>query len=70
MTVEIYMQGGLQPARVMGGVSDVGATMNVATANGMVFAMFQEEGGESIIVNMRNVLTVKQAEDENDSIFG
>jgi len=70
VTVEIHMQGGLAPVRVMGDVDDVGATMNVATANGKSFAMFQDEDGDSIIVNMRNVLTVQNVEDEDDSIFG
>lgn len=66
--VELEMQNAFKPTRVSGDVEDVGMTMNMAFANGRQFVMLQDENGDPMIVNMRNINVARVADD--DAVIG
>lgn len=67
--VKVELRGKIEPVYLDGEMLDVIKHMNTAMANGNTFFVCDDSGGSERVVNMREILTMGDG-DEDDAFIG
>lgn len=67
MSLFIRMRGDIDAERVPGEFDAFVNSLNLAAAKGMEYVILEDENGNPMAFNQKNILTVKQRTDDSDA---
>lgn len=70
MPVEIWFRDSLETERIQGDLVTLMNNLNVAAANGKLFAILQDMDGEGVMVETQNIIKARERGDEDAFVGG